>query len=307
MKKIILIIVLITAVFQSWAQQNAQFTHYSFNTLAVNPGYAGSRDALTVTLLHRTQWVSFPGAPVTQTFTIHAPVANEKVGIGFSVLNDKIGPTDQTSFFADFAYKIKVGKGQLSLGLKGGFNMISQDINGLSTTQPNDPAFQENAQSKLLPNVGAGVYYSTTKYYLGLSTPSLLENDYATDATSVASSEQRHYFFIGGAIFNLNKEGSIKLRPTTFVKVTAGAPVEIDLTALFYLKDTFWAGPMFRTGDAVGLLVGVNLLEHLSVGYSYDWSFTNKTGEYNGGSHEIMLRYDFFFKSSKKIKSPRYF
>ncbi len=307
MKNLIIIIALLVTAFESWAQQDAMFTHYSFNTLAVNPGYAGSRDALTVTLLHRSQWVSFPGAPTTQTLTMHAPVANEKVGVGLSILNDKIGPSTQTSFFADFAYKIKVGKGKLAFGLKGGFNMISLDINELATIQPNDPAFQENTQSKLLPNIGFGGYYSTAKYYVGLSTPRLLENDFSTDATSVASGEQRHYFFIGGAIFKLNESGSIKLRPTTFVKVTSGAPVEMDLTALFYLNDTFWAGPMFRTGDAVGLLGGMNIMENLSLGYSYDWSFANKTGVYNGGSHEIMLRYDFFFTDQKKIKSPRYF
>jgi len=307
MKKIFLTAALMIAVLVSWAQQDAMFTHYSFNTLAVNPGYAGSRDALTVTLLNRSQWVSFPGAPTTQTLTMHAPVANEKVGVGFSILNDKIGPTSQISFFGDFAYKIKVGKGKLAFGLKGGFNMVTLDINSLTTTQPNDPAFQENVQSKMLPNVGAGAYYSTAKYYVGLSTPRLLENNFSTDATSVASSEQRHYFFIGGAIFNLNPSGSIKLKPTTFIKVTSGAPVEMDLTALFYLNDAFWAGPMFRTGDAVGLLGGMNIMENLSFGYSYDWSFANRTGEYNGGSHELMLRYDFFFNHQKKIKSPRYF
>ncbi len=307
MKKTILIITLLISVFESRAQQDAMFTHYSFNTLAVNSAYAGSRDALTVTLLHRSQWVNFPGAPTTQTLTLHAPVANEKVGIGFSVLNDKIGPTTQTSFFADFAYKIKIGNGKLAFGLKGGVNIVSQDLASLSTIQPNDPAFQENVQSELLPNVGFGIYYSTAKYYVGLSTPSLLENDFSTNATSIVSNEQRHYFFIAGTIFNLNASGSLKLRPTTFVKVTSGAPIEVDLTALFYLKDTFWAGPMFRTGDAAGVLIGMNIIDNLSLGYSYDWSFANRTGEYNTGSHEIMLRYDFFFNNQKKIKSPRYF
>ncbi len=307
MKKIILLAFVWLAIGKAQAQQNAMFTHYSFNTLAINPGYAGSRDALTFTVLHRSQWVNFPGAPVTQTFTIHSPVANEKIGLGLSILNDRIGPTNQTSLFADFAYKIKVGKGKLALGLKGGFNYVEQDLNSLSTTQPNDPAFQSNVQSRMLPNIGAGAYYSTSKYYLGFSVPGLLENDFDKNSTSVASSEQRHYFFIGGAIFNLTESGSLKLRPTTFVKVTAGAPVEMDLTALFYYKDNFWVGPMFRTGDAVGALIGFNILPNLAFGYSYDWSFANTTGEYNGGSHELMLRYDFIFNNQKKIKSPRYF
>lgn len=307
MKKIILLALVWLSIGQAQAQQNAQFTHYSFNTLAINPGYAGSRDALTFTVLHRSQWVNFPGAPVTQTFTVHAPVANEKIGLGLSILNDKIGPTKQTSLFADFAYKIEMGKGKLALGLKGGFNYIENDLNDLSTIQPNDPSFQSNVQSRMLPNIGAGAYYSTAKYYLGFSVPALLQNDFEKNSTSVASSEKRHYFFIGGAIFKLNESGSLKLRPTTFVKVTAGAPIEMDLTALFYYKDNFWVGPMFRTGDAVGALIGFNLMPNLAFGYSYDWSYTNKTGEYNGGSHELMLRYDLIFNNQKKIKSPRYF
>ncbi len=307
MKRIILIVFSVVMVVQAHAQQDAMFTHYSFNTLAINPGYAGSRDALTFTVLHRSQWVSFPGAPVTQTFTVHSPIANERVGLGLSILNDKIGPTNQTSVFADFAYKLPVGKGILAFGLKGGFNYVKHDISGLVTTQPNDPAFQSDQQSRMLPNVGTGLYYSTPKYYLGFSIPRLLENNFSDNSTSVASTEQRHYFFIGGAIFNITESGVLKLRPTTFVKVTAGAPVEMDLTALFYYKDNFWVGPMFRTGDAVGALIGLNILPNLSFGYSYDWSFTNKTGEYNGGSHELMLRYDFIFQSKKKIISPRYF
>jgi len=290
------------------AQQEAMFTHYSFNTLAVNAGYAGSRDALTVTGLHRSQWVSFPGAPRTQTLSLHAPIANEKIGLGVSILNDAIGPTRQTAFYADFAYKIKVGKGKLAFGLKGGLNMVSNDLKELSTTEENDVNFQENIQSELLPNFGFGLYYSTTKYFVGLSTPRLLENQYESNITSgTVESEKRHYYFIGGMIFNLNNIGSVKLKPTTFVKLTEGAPLELDLSALFYFNDKYWAGPMWRSGDALGALVGVNITDQFSFGYSFDWSYGLKTFKYNGGSHELMLRYDFVFKDKGRIKSPRYF
>ena len=288
------------------AQQDAMFTHYSFNTLAVNSGYAGSRDALTMTGLHRSQWISFPGAPTSQTLTLHAPVANEKIGLGFSLLNDKIGPTQQTAFYGDFAYKIKVGNGKLAFGLKAGLNMVSNDLKALETNQNNDPSFQEDIRSQLLPNFGFGLYYSTPKYYVGLSTPRLLENNY-TDNTSAAGGEKRHYFFIAGSIFSLNESGSVKLKPTTFVKLTAGAPLELDLTALFYFKDKYWVGPMLRSGDALGILAGLDITDQFSLGYSFDWSYSNKTFTYNAGSHELMLRYDFFFKGKRKILSPRYF
>lgn len=311
MKKFIVIILVLGGVFNLSAQQEAMFTHYSFNTLGVNPGYAGSRDALTVTGLHRSQWVSFPGAPTTQTLTLHAPVFNDKIGLGLSLLNDKIGPTNNAGAFVDFAYKIKVGaNGKLAFGIKAGLNMRGAELTSLTTDQAGDPNFSQNIQSQLLPNFGFGLYYSLPRFYVGLSTPRLLENKFesnsSTGGTNLAS-EARHYYLIAGTIFDLTENGNLKLKPTTFLKVTSGAPVELDVTALFYYKDKIWAGPMIRSGDAFGVLAGLNITDQFSFGYSFDWSFGNSTGRYNAGSHELMLRYDFIFNNKAKIESPRYF
>ncbi|MDG1476380.1 MAG: type IX secretion system membrane protein PorP/SprF [Vicingaceae bacterium] len=311
MKKIIIIGIALLAGLSTYAQQEAMFTHYMFNTLAINPAYAGSRDALTVTALHRSQWVGFEGAPTTQTLTLHAPVMNEKIGLGLSVFNDKIGPLNTTAIYADFAYKIKVSeKGKLAFGLKGGINLLQGDLNTLQLEDGSDESFTNNIESDMLPNFGFGMYYSTSKWYVGLSTPKLLENTFgdntSTTSTQVAT-EQRHYFLIAGTVFNLNKDGSLKLKPTTFVKVTNGAPLEADLTGMVIIKDKIELGAMFRTGDAAGLLVGYNFTEQLRFGYSFDWSYSNETFKYNNGSHEVMLRYDFIFKGKEKIRSPRYF
>jgi type IX secretion system PorP/SprF family membrane protein len=289
------------------AQQDAMFTHYMYNTQAVNPGYAGSRDALTVTALHRSQWVGFPGAPLTQTITAHMPIANDHFGVGLSLGNDKIGPTNTTGFMADFAYRMKVGeKSHLALGLKGGLNMFQADLTRLKLDQPGDNAFGTNIQSKLLPNVGFGAYYHRERFYAGVSAPKLLENNFYTNlTTSSLAIEKRHYFGILGAVFPIGQ--SVELKPTTFVKVTPGAPIEADLTANFIFNNKFILGVMGRTGDAAGLLLGLNVTEQLTAGYSFDYSFTNATGRYNYGSHEFMLRYDFIYNNLKKIKSPRYF
>ena len=285
------------------------FTHYSFNTLAINPAYAGTRDALTVTGLHRMQWVSFEGAPVTQTITAHAPIINQNIGIGLSVLNDKIGPTNNFSFYVDFSYKIKVNETtRLSFGLKSGLNYKKADLNALQLTDPDDPLFLADQKSKLLPNFGFGLYLYNDKYYVGLSIPKLLENNFTENTVSGSvnlASDKKHYFLIGGALFNLNND--IKLKPTTFLKVTNGAPMEMDFTANFIFRDKFWTGLMYRTGDALGVLAGLNITDQLSVGYSFDWSMTNKTFKYNQGSHEIMIRYDFIYKEKNIIRSPRYF
>ncbi len=309
MKRIFITLIIVASSLIGFAQQDAMFTHYMFNTLAVNPGYAGTRDALTVTGLHRTQWVGFNGAPTTQTLTLHSPIYNENMGLGLSILADKIGPTDLKTIYVDYSYRIKVNeKSSLRFGLKAGLNIRQNGLADLSLNDPNDQSFSVNEESHLLPNFGFGMYYYTDKYYVGLSIPRLLQNDFNTNVvtggTDIAS-EKRHYFLIAGTVFNVNE--NIKLKPTTLLKVTHGAPVELDITGTLLFKDLVWAGLMYRTGDALGVLIGANITPQLAIGYSYDWSFGNRTFKYNYGSHEIMLMYDFIYKDKSKIRSPRYF
>jgi type IX secretion system PorP/SprF family membrane protein len=305
--KIILLLSLIIITQRLTAQQDAMFTHYMYNTLAVNPGYAGSRDALTVTALHRSQWVGFAGAPMTQTLTLHTPVKRDNIGLGFSFVNDRIGPLNNSSLYADFAYRIKLNeKSKLSIGIKGGVNMIRAKLNQLNLDQANDNSFQVS-DFLFAPNFGAGIYYSHERFYLGLSVPRLLENSYKAGASSssIAIKERRHYFFIAGAVFRLSK--NLELKPTTLVKMTVGAPIEADFTANFILNKNLHLGAMYRTGDAFGALLGYNITEQLFLSYSFDWSYGLKTITYHGGSHELMLRYDFVYNVKQKIRSPRYF
>lgn len=303
MKKIILSASIALILSNVQAQQDAMFTHYMYNTLAVNPAYAGSRDALTITGLHRSQWVNFDGAPTTQTLTLHSPIADNKMGLGLSLIKDKIGPTNTMSIYGDFAYKIQVStKGKLAFGLKAGLNIMDNKLSQLKTTQGNDALFQSDVQSKLLPNFGVGAYYSQERFYIGLSTPKLLQNSFSTN--SIAK-EKRHYFLIAGTMLRLTE--NIQFKPTTFIKVTQAAPIEADVTGTFVFHDRFNLGAMFRTGDALGVLVGYNFTDQFTAGYSFDWSYGNRTFKYNQGSHEIMLRYDLIYKSKDKIKSPRYF
>jgi type IX secretion system PorP/SprF family membrane protein len=306
--KIILVLVVVLCCNISQAQQDAMFTHYMYNTLAVNPGYAGSRDALTVTALHRSQWVGFDGAPTTQTLTLHSPIS-KKLGLGLSVVNDAIGPVKNTAAYIDLAYNINLSeKAKLAFGLKGGINFMQGNINTLDLGDNSDASFQQNIESQLLPNFGFGMYYYQEKFYLGLSTPKLLENNFETNTTTSTTnlaSEKRHYFLIAGTIVELSK--NVDLKPTTFVKITNSAPVEADLTASFIFSKKVLLGAMFRTGDAFGALVGYNFTDQLHLGYSFDYSYGVKTFKYNQGSHEIMLTYDFIFNDAQKIRSPRHF
>lgn len=307
MKKIYLsLFVLILSSIGALAQQDAMFTHYMDNTMAINPAYAGSRDALTITGLHRSQWVGFDGAPTTQTLTLHSPIFTQNTGLGLSVLNDKIGPLNNTSFYVDFSYRIKFEKSYLAFGLKSGISLMKIGLETLDVQDPSDPVFSSDFKSAIMPNFGGGIYYYTDRYYLGVSVPKILQNNlFSNTVEQDLVDAVRHYFFIAGAYFNLSED--IKFKPTTFIKVAPAAPIEMDITGSFILKDKLMAGLMYRTGDAFGVLLGINLTPELTLGYSFDWSLINKTGAYNMGSHEIMLRYDFFILENKKIRSPRYF
>ncbi len=309
MKRTLLVTLFVILIIQSTeAQQDAMFTHYMFNTQAINPAYSGSRQALSVTGLHRSQWVGFDDAPVIQTFTLNSPILSTKTGLGLSFINDKAGPLKNTGFSIDFAYHMKVSrKAKLAFGLKAGMNMVSAPLTELKITDADDIVFRSNIQSKMLPNFGFGLYYYMPNFYLGLSAPKLLENNFV-DNTSTSinefSNEQKHFYFIAGTVFDISR--NIKLKPTTFIKYTQSAPIQGDVTASFIFNEKLMLGAMFRTGDAVGILAGINITNQFTVGYSYDWSYTNKTFTYNAGSHEIMLRYDFIFENKKMIRSPRY-
>lgn len=292
----------------AFAQQEAMFTHYMFNKLAINPGYAGTVDAISITAIHRSQWTSFKGAPTTQNLTAHMPIDGKNIGVGLSVLNDKIGPTRNTGVAGDFAYKIKVNhKDILSLGLKASVNFISTNLTSLEIIDQSDASFSENINSGTLPNFGFGAYYYNKKYFAGISTPKLLQNGFDASnpsGTSIAiANEKRHYFLLGGAVFNLTTDGLFKIKPTSFIKVTGGAPIQMDITASIVYNDKFSGGLSWRTGDALGLLLGLNLNDHFMFGYSFDFSYTNTTFNYNGGSHEIMLRYDIAKKNKTSTPS----
>ena len=306
LNKIILVTTLSIWSLTNYAQQNPMYTHYMYNTLSINPAYAGSRDALTVTALHRSQWVGYKDAPLTQTLTLHTPINNKHIGLGLSVTNDKIGPTNNTTLVADFAYRMQISeKSKLAFGLSAGANIFQADLNSVGLDVDVDPSFQNNIDNRITPNFGFGAYYSRERMYVGISTPNLVQSTYTETGSDLLGKEQRHYFLIAGTVLKLSE--NLALKPTALVKLTYAAPVQADFTASFIIMQRLLLGAMVRTGDAVGVLVGFDITNQLHFGYSYDWSYGLKTPTYNQGSHELVLRYDFIFSSKKQIHSPRYF
>lgn len=302
MKKILVfIVIMMTGTSSLMAQQDPHFTQFFDNTLFVNPAYAGSKDVLNISTIHREQWMGFDGRPVSTTLSIHSPLSYRSVGVGMTVVNDHNGPVDQTMFYGDFSYSLKFkNEAKLAFGLQGGFNMISIGTAGLIKTDPNDPHLANNIKNNINPNFGFGIYYHTSRFFAGLSSPKLMQQSYDGSTTNI---EQRHYYANVGCIVPLNTHW--KLRPISQVKMTVGAPLSLDLSVTGIYREKLYIGALYRLNAAVGGFLQVQLNPQLKVGFASDFS-TQAIRNYNYGTLEAMLSYDFVFKKSG-IRSPRYF
>lgn len=308
MKNRFFILILGLVAFSSYAQQDAQFTQYMYNTININPAYAGSRGVLSIFGLHRTQWVGLDGAPTTNSFSINTPVNNSNIGLGLSVINDRIGPSDESSISADVSYSIKTSETfKLSFGIKGTANLLNIDFNKVSKYNPYDNLAQYNIDNKFSPNVGAGIYYHSNKTYVGFSVPNFLETEHynksSKSPSNTVASERMHYHFIAGHVFDLNE--SIKFKPAVLTKLVQGAPLQVDASANFLFNEKFVLGAAYRWDAAASLMTGFQVSKSWFIGYSYDME-TSKLANYNSGSHEIFLRFE-LFNNIENIVSPRFF
>jgi type IX secretion system PorP/SprF family membrane protein len=307
MRWLLQIIVVLGVVTTVKAQQDAQYSQYMFNTLALNPAYAGSRDVVSATVLHRKQWVNTPGSPRTTTLSIDAPFKREKVGVGLLVFNDKIGITSTTGMYGSYAFRMRTRKGTLALGLQAGFSQYSADFTSVKLDQDDkyDDAFSSRV-NKFMPNFGAGVYYNTDKFYVGIGLPRLVNNKMMKTADSIVSlsHQTRHLFFMGGFVLPLSQD--IKLKPSTMIKLVEGAPIQIDINTNVWFYDVVAAGLSYRiSAGTVVAMVEVQATKQFRIGYSYDASL-GKSNVVGRGAHEIMARYEFGYVKAK-VLSPRYF
>lgn len=307
MKKISpLLLLLLFAYVNSYAQQQPQFTQYMYNTIAVNPAYAGSRDALSIIGLNRNQWAGFDGGPQTQTLSIHSPLRNEKVGLGLSLIKDKLGYEDFTSVYADFSYTIKTSdKVELSFGLKGGATYYKID-NELYNLENPDPYFDENNKfNRWNMNIGAGALLHSNKWYFGLSAPRIINHD-KNSSDIYKSLDRVHYFMIAGYVFDLSE--TLKFKPSIVNKYVKGAPLSTDVTANFLFNEKLWLGASYRINNNqrdLGFFADFQVSKQFRIGYAYEIP-TGEIRPFTTGSHEILLIYEFKFLKNR-LKSPRYF
>ena len=331
MRKITLFFTLtICLTYSAFGQQDPMFTKYMFNSLVYNPAYAGAKDHMAIGILHRTQWWGIDGAPTTQSFTIHTPLKNERVGVGLSAVNDVVGPTHTMQANLSYAYRIPIGKGRLAVGLQGGVTNWRADWSQLELFQGDDEAFAEDMPNLWQPNFGAGLYYYTNNFYVGFASPQLIEYDLRSnvDVAQRWSRRYRHYFFSLGAAIPLRGE-MLVFKPSLLVKnvgmfsnlnkdeffESLGAPTEFDIDLSFMFYQALWLGVSFRSAievindsssfDSADFWASYYLTNGLRIGLAYDYTIT-ELQDIAGGSFEVMLGYEFNYKTKRAV-TPRYF
>ncbi len=308
MKKIYKIAVILLVCVSSYAQQDAQFTQYMYNTININPAYAGSRESMSIFGLHRAQWIGLDGAPITNAASINTPINGTNIGLGVSIINDQIGPSVDNNVSIDFSYTVHTStRYKLSFGLKATADLLNVDFYKVNKFNPNDYAFQNNIDNQFSPNIGVGLYLHSDNTYFGLSVPNLLETKhfdaYASKGNSLVAKEVINYYLIAGHVFNIAQD--IKFKPSLLAKMVYGAPLQVDISGNFMFNDKFVAGVAYRWSAAMSGMVGFQATDTWFIGYGYDLE-TTRLANYNSGSHEIFLRYELFNKYDK-ITSPRFF
>src|SRR5690554_3580594 len=270
------------------AQQESQYTQYMYNANTINPAFAGTRGVLSFNSTLRSQWVGLEGAPQTLSFSVNTPMGNKGVGLGMSYFNDKIGPTQESNIAFDFSYTFRVTyDAMLSLGLKGGMNNLNVNTDLLHLFNEFDPNMQPiNVWS---PTVGVGAYLHSHNWYLGLSTPNMLETSHYEEVAVSTATEKAHFYLMGGYVFEMGPDWHFK--PTFLGKAVSGAPLSVDVSANFMYQEKFIVGASYRWDAAVTAMAGFQINDSIMIGYAYDYD-THDIGNFNSGSHEVFLQFE---------------
>lgn len=304
-KRILNILFLIVVLPQMFGQQDPQYTQYMYNMSMVNPAYAGSTEAVSMGFVARTQWLGVSGAPQTFSGYYHRPLG-KKIGIGGSLLHDKIGPVNETHAYADFSYTVNVTDNSLlAFGLKAGATFQQIGLLSLNQNNENDPKFSQNS-NKIHPNFGFGLFFYDDNFYIGGSVPNVLKSLHFEKENGAISnaSERMHGFLTSGYVFELNE--SFKLKPSCLLKYTSHSPLSIDISLNTLWREKVEFGVSHRLDDSWSFITNVRLTHNIRIGYAYDHTISN-LGQFNSGSHEFLLLFDFYLLSNNPNRTIRFF
>jgi type IX secretion system PorP/SprF family membrane protein len=289
----------------SFGQQYPVFTQYYFNELVINPAYAGNHVQASFTGTHRSQWVNFPGAPKTYSFTAHTSLVNGRVGVGLLVNNDKIGSYDNQNVYTYYSYRLHLTRGVLSMGLSAGFNRLGADFSKLELVDINDPSF--TAINNLKPNFGGGIMYSQKNFFVGFSVPFIINSAVTSGLDLTTISQARYYFLRSGFIKPVAGNNNFKINPSILVRAQEGQPLSMDLNTGVILYDLVSAGVSWRSGDALISFLDFKVFENFHFAYSYDWT-SSGIKKHSNGSHEFMINYRAKIRSiHKELECPTYY
>jgi type IX secretion system PorP/SprF family membrane protein len=295
------------------AQQDRSYSMYMFNMLEINPAYAGSREQISLSGIYRHQWAGFDGAPRIMTFSGHAPLANKNIALGASFTNDRIGPSNMNELTLDYAYRIPMGSGKLSLGLRTSIRNYNVEYSELDVNDPDDQAFNYDNQTLWRPNFGAGVFYYADRFYAGFSVPHIINNslneNWETAGTQEVARESRHYLLNGGVVIPLADK--VDFKPSTLIKYVPNTPLQADVNASFLFFEKLWIGASYRTSvaseyqdrAAVLGMVEYYFAKNFRAGYAYDYSLA-ELQDHTSGTHEIMIGYEFGMTKDRYL-TPR--
>jgi type IX secretion system PorP/SprF family membrane protein len=293
------------------AQQEPLYTQFAFNKLAFNPAYAGSRKMLDLTAMYRYQWAGFEGAPQTATFSAHMPLSNQRMGLGLLFYSDRHGIISQQGFQADYAYRIRAGRGALAMGISAGLEIYKADVIEATGGVSIDPNLQSDI-NRILPNAGFGIYYNEDRFFVGASVPKLIRNpltneDFSGDDAD-RSRQSRHYFLMAGYVFDAGSV--VKIRPSGLFRYAANSPASFDVNLSALFADRVWIGAGYRYDAAVTFNMEFSVTRDFNIGYAYDLA-TNALKSYSRGSHEVMVNYGFRLGNSPVVTprdiAPHYF
>lgn len=270
------------------AQKEPQYTQYMYNIGSFNPAYVGSVATPEIAALYRAQWIDIPGAPRTIRVGANLPFNNEKHGLGLNVVNDQLGPVTQTYFDLSYSFQVNLSSSTyLSFGLDAGGSALNVDFSKGTFENPGEPLNNEMI-SNFYPTVGAGLFMYGDEWYLGASVPNFLTEGIYNDEVATVVEDRLQFNFIGGYVFGLSD--NLKFKPAFLINSISGNPLNINISTNFLISNAFTAGVSYRVNNALSGLAGFQLSQSAFIGYSYDYN-TNLLGDFNNGSHEIILKF----------------
>ena len=286
------------------AQQEAQFSNYIYQTQLLNPGYTGSRGYMSFIGAYRSQWVGLEGAPETQSISFQTPIG-EKIGVGFAVQRDAIGPSIETFVTGDFSYAITMRdrETKLAFGLKAGMHSLDLDFSKIGLANPGDPEFTD-VSNKIAPIVGAGLFLYNDYSYIGVSSPNLLQTNHFNEVANTTAAESIHLYIMAGYVFEINRD--LKFKPAALIKTVSGAPLGIDISANFLINESLTLGASYKYEASVSAMAAFQVANSLMIGYAYDFD-TSELAQYNSGSHEIFVRLEILGNNNRRNRTNRFF